>query len=84
MFPFSSKSGKEAISTVLGKETAITGDVIFKGSMRVDGRINGNVSGEHLIISDSGKVVGDVTSQTCICHGQIVGNLISDQRKWLH
>lgn len=80
MFPFSSSgSGKEAISTVLGKETAITGDVSFKGIMRMDGLISGNVSGEHLIISESGKVVGDVTSQICICHGQIVGNLISDK-----
>ncbi|WP_316348189.1 polymer-forming cytoskeletal protein [Desulfuromonas acetoxidans] len=80
---FSSSSNKketpEAITTILGEGTEVTGDLVFKGSMRIDGQFDGNLTGDHLIISASGKVVGDVSAKSCICHGQVTGNLSVDE-----
>ena len=43
MFSSSSKKKEtpEAITTILGEGTEVTGDLVFKGSMRIDGQFDG-------------------------------------------
>jgi len=75
MFSSSKKGNPDAITTIIGDGTEITGDVSFKDTMRIDGQFDGNLNGDHLIISSSGRVLGDVVANSCVCYGQIVGNL---------
>ncbi len=69
------KVESEAISSIIDKSMSITGEVIFKGKARVDGVINGNIDGEHLILSESGKVNGDITVSSFNCYGALEGNV---------
>jgi len=75
MYPSSKKGNPNAITTNISDGTEITGDVSFKDTMRIDGQFDGNLNGDHLIISSSGRVLGDVVANSCVCYGQIVGNL---------
>lgn len=75
MFSSAKKSNPDAISTILGEGTEINGDMSFKDTMRIDGQFDGNLNGDHLIVSATGKVLGDVVASSCVCYGQIVGNL---------
>lgn len=72
---------KLAISSILDKSMSITGDVIFSGKARVDGRIEGNVKGEYLILSESGAIRGDIEVTVMVCQGQVDGNI---QAETLH
>jgi len=64
------------IETVVGHESVITGTVSTKGSLKVDGVINGGVEqADSLIIGENGKVVGDVTAQMIIISGEISGHI---------
>lgn len=65
----------EPITSILDKNMQITGDVTYRGKARVDGRIEGNVSGEYLVLSEAGIISGDVEAETVICHGRIDGNV---------
>lgn len=65
----------DAISTILGEGVQLTGDMRFGGTARIDGEFDGNVSGDHLIISPSGKVLGDVVARSCVCYGHIDGHI---------
>ncbi len=65
----------EAISSIIDKSMTITGEMTFKGKTRIDGQIVGNINGEHLILSKDGKVNGDITSTSFICHGTLTGNV---------
>lgn len=69
------KAESETISSIIDKSMSISGEISFKGKTRIDGTINGDISGEHLILSESGKVVGDVKVSSFICHGSIEGNI---------
>ena len=69
------KEDNEAISSILDKDMQITGDVSYSGKARVDGRIDGNVKGEYLVLSETGIINGDVEAETVICHGRIEGNV---------
>ncbi len=72
-----SKAAKEAISSILSKDMRITGDIQFKGKTRIDGHVDGNIKGEYLVLSETGKVVGDVEVDSLVCHGTIEGNINS-------
>lgn len=69
------KVESEAISSIIDKSMIITGQVTFKGKTRIDGAINGNIDGEHLILSKEGKVNGDINVSSFICQGTLVGNV---------
>lgn len=69
------KIESEAISSIIDKNMSIKGGIIFKGKARVDGTINGNIEGEHLILSETGKVIGDITVLSFNCYGNLEGNV---------
>ena len=69
------KAENETISSIIDKTMSISGEMSFKGKTRIDGTINGNITGEHLILSESGKIIGDVKVSSFICHGYLEGNI---------
>jgi len=68
-------TSNEAISSIIAREMRITGEIVFKGKTRIDGVLEGNIKGEYLILSESGKVYGDLTIDTLVCHGLIQGDI---------
>lgn len=73
------KSSSDVISSVISTDMKITGEVSFKGKARIDGYVEGNINGDNLILSESGKVKGDVHLTTLICHGSVEGNVKAQQ-----
>ena len=69
------------ITSIIGKELKLTGDIDFKSTLRLDGRVEGNVRGESLILGATGKVIGDVEVDNLACHGHVEGNV---QARKLH
>ncbi|MCI5140471.1 MAG: polymer-forming cytoskeletal protein [Candidatus Electrothrix sp. ATG1] len=72
------KNEKDPIASVLAKEMVITGEISFKGKARFDGTVEGDISGEYLILSDTAQVTGNVTVTTLVCHGKVEGNVIAE------
>lgn len=66
---------KEAITSIVDAKMVIKGEISFEGKARVDGVVEGDIKGDHLILSKTGKVKGDITSTSCVCHGRLEGNL---------
>lgn len=72
------KAESEAISSIIDKTMVITGELTFNGKTRVDGQIIGNIKGEHLILSKTGKIEGDIAVKSFVCHGNMQGNAKAD------
>lgn len=72
------KVESEAISSIIDKSVIIKGELSFKGKARIDGEVQGNISGEHLVLSESGKITGDITVTSFNCYGSIEGNIIAN------
>jgi len=68
----------ETITSIIDKTMTVRGEVTFKGKTRIDGTINGDITGEHLILSESGKIIGDIKVSSFICHGTIEGNIVAN------
>lgn len=75
---------KSTIDSLIGMSTSIKGDVGFKGGLRIDGQINGNINAEAaqpsvLVISEHAKVVGEVHAAHLIVNGEIIGDVHSTE-----
>ncbi|MDH3359338.1 MAG: polymer-forming cytoskeletal protein [Desulfobulbaceae bacterium] len=62
-------------TSVIGKEMTITGNISFKGKLRFDGNIKGNISGDYLILGSTGHITGDIMVENFTCQGQVDGNV---------
>ncbi|MFH1352943.1 MAG: polymer-forming cytoskeletal protein [bacterium] len=64
------------IETVVGHESVVTGTVATKGSLKIDGVVNGGIEqADAVIVGENGKIIGDITAQTVIVSGEIAGNI---------
>lgn len=67
--------GSGPITSIVGKDMVIKGDISFQGKLRLDGKIEGDVQGENLILGETGHITGDVEVQVFVCHGTVSGDL---------
>lgn len=72
------KVESETISSIVDHNMTINGELFFKGKTRIDGTVTGNISGEHLILSQSGTITGDISVSSFVCHGSIEGSVKAD------
>lgn len=73
------------VSTVIGKDTRIIGDLEFQGGLHLDGRIEGNVSGvaggaSAITISEQGQIKGDVRVDVLVLNGTVLGDVFANER----
>ena len=79
-----SKSKSAKIETLVGRNTEITGDIVFQGGMHVDGTVRGNIlsDGDDCVVSVSqhGVVEGDVKVPHIVLDGTVTGDVYARER----
>jgi len=66
--------------TIIGEDTVITGTIRAEGAVRVDGRVEGDICTESLLIVGEGAiVVGNVYAGTVVSRGLIVGDIVASE-----
>lgn len=73
------------IDTLVGQGTEINGDLVFSGGLHIDGKVNGNVVAEEgstalLILSEYGRIEGEVKVPNMVLNGEIVGDVYGSIR----
>ena len=73
------------ISTVIGVDTEITGDVVFSGGLHLDGTIRGSLTADEeststLTLSEQGTIEGDVRIPNVVLNGTVVGDVHASKR----
>ena len=68
--------GSSHMETVIGAETVIQGTIASKGSLRVDGKIEGGVTeADSVVIGETGDIQGDVSARSVVIGGKVIGNI---------
>jgi cytoskeletal protein CcmA (bactofilin family) len=70
------------LSGFVGNGTTLTGEASFKGMLRVDGHLSGQVKsdGGTLIVGNNGQVDADINVAVATIHGAVNGNITASQR----
>ena len=64
------------LSTMIGKGTVVDGDVRVQNSLRIDGKINGNVrTTDTVVVGKEGEVVGQIQAKHVLLAGRVQGNI---------
>ena len=79
------KRRKMAIESLVGSQTAVSGDIGFLGGLHVDGYVKGNVEAEAgtdsmLSISEGGTIEGNVNVPNVYLKGTVKGDLTATSR----
>lgn len=78
------RKNKGTIDSLIGISTNIEGNVRFRGGLRIDGQVKGNVIAEGeepsmLVISEHAKIEGEVRVAHLVVNGEIVGPVYSTE-----
>jgi cytoskeletal protein CcmA (bactofilin family) len=78
------RTNKSTIDSLIGMSTSIVGNVHFKGGLRIDGHVKGDVIADPgqvsmLVISEAAKVEGEVRVAHLVVNGEIVGPVFSTE-----
>ncbi len=72
------------LSTIIGKDTNLNGNLILKKSLRVDGKIVGDVkTSDTIIIGKEGTIEGKITAKNVLLGGSVKGNVIAAEKVFL-
>ena len=78
------RAPRESMDSLIGVSTRLDGDLLFKGGLRIDGQVRGNVTAEpgqpsHLVVGEHGKIDGEVRCSNVIVNGEINGPVYSSE-----
>lgn len=84
---FGAKKGstpQSSIDSLIGAGTRIEGDVVFKGGLRVDGEVRGNISCENpqqgtLVVSERASVEGAIAVGHVVINGTVIGPISASE-----
>ena len=69
-----------SINTIIGKGSAISGNMKVNGFIRIDGDIDGNLETDgNVIVGENARIRGDLTAKSVIIGGIIKGNIRANE-----
>ena len=68
-------SGGNSPPSIISAGVTLVGNIHGTGDFQIDGAVDGDITCSGLVISDSGRVVGDVYAEKILVRGQVRGHL---------
>lgn len=84
MKPPSHRKALQSIGSVLGAATRLEGTLHIEESVRIDGKLEGNLSQSDgdkrwVLIGPTGEIHGDVRAQNISIAGKVIGNITASE-----
>ncbi len=78
----SHRKALQSFDSILGIATSIEGNLHVNESLRIDGRLKGNIKQEPgesrwIIVSSSAEIQGDIHAQNVSITGKVIGNIFA-------
>ena len=70
---FSKKN--EKLESLIGMNSSFRGTIETKGTLRIDGTLEGNAGADWIILGEKASVQGDLVARAIIVGGSVAGNI---------
>ncbi len=61
--------------TIFAKDLKIEGQILSSGLIEIEGKVNGNIKGNSVILLETGYIEGEVRAESLSIHGKFNGNI---------
>ena len=68
-------------SAFLGKGSRVTGKLVFEGTVRIEGHVEGEISAQDtLVVGEGAEVNAQITGSSIVVHGRVNGDITARKR----
>ena len=79
------KKDDTQIKAYMGEDTVFNGSLTFEGTVRIDGKFEGQVNTDDtLIIGETGHILAEISAGTVICMGRVEGTIKASKKVEIH
>ncbi|MFN0217798.1 MAG: polymer-forming cytoskeletal protein [Hyphomicrobium sp.] len=71
------RTDERRASSIIGADLTIKGDLLSKGEVQVDGAVEGDIHGSHVVVGSTAVINGNVLAEEVIVRGHVVGSVRS-------
>lgn len=68
-------SSERAAVSIIGPDLVITGNLISKGEVQVDGKVQGDIHGSHVIVGPNAMISGGIVAEEVVVRGHVSGSV---------
>ncbi len=69
------RAGAHASSSVIGPDLVIQGNLVSKGEVHIEGEVQGDIHGTHVVIGERAKITGGIVAEECVIRGHVLGTV---------
>lgn len=72
-----SAGGRTGAPSVIGPDLIVSGNLISKGEVQIDGEVQGDVHSSYVIIGEKARITGSVIADEVVVRGEVMGSIRS-------
>lgn len=69
------RPGGPSGASVIGADLVIQGNLTSKGEIQIEGEVQGDIHGTHVVIGERARVTGGVIAEECVIRGHLLGTI---------
>lgn len=69
------KGASKSVPTIIGEDLTITGNVVTKGEIQVDGEIQGDVHCGSIVVGEKAAITGGIVADEVTVRGRVTGSI---------
>lgn len=73
--PSTTRPGDRMPPSVIGPDLTITGNLSSEGQVQIDGRVEGDIRGTHIIVGERAHITGGIIAEEVVVRGHVMGSV---------
>lgn len=73
--PAAARTAERVAPSVIGSDLTIVGNLTSKGQVQIDGQVQGDIYGTHIIVGERASITGGIRAEEVVVRGQVMGSV---------
>ena len=69
------RTGERPTPSIIGPDLTIMGNLVSNGEVQVDGEVQGDLHGTHVVIGEKARITGGVNAEEVVVRGHVMGSI---------
>ena len=69
------RTSERGTPSIIGPELQVTGNLVSRGEIQIEGEINGDIHGSHVLVGERATVTGGIVADEVVVRGHVMGSV---------